>query len=205
MQRVTGTLHHTVSGLLWMLNSDDRSIALGRQAAEVARFQRLEEELSFLERDVLARRHGFGCQRQPIWEIALDLCVSERAVRAADARAVALLLKAFGAMHNQGVSQDEFVRPGSESSRGRALDMQSALVAQWQGGCLLCDAEDLEEPLPESEGLLRMPLCKRHLRWAMASRRERMGKQSRHLKRLLLAWVKATGQDPAAARRWLGY
>jgi hypothetical protein len=201
---MTGTWHHTVSGLLWALNSDARSVALGRQAAEVARFRRLETELSALERTVLARRHGFRCHRQPISQIARELRVSDRAVEAADARAVALLLKAFGGTPHHGVSPDEFVRPGGASSRGHRREIQRALVSGWRGGCLLCDAAAVEEPLPESEGLLRMPLCKPHVRWAMASRSERIGRQHRHLELMLLAWVKASGQDPNVARRWLG-
>lgn len=96
-------------------------------------------------------------------------------------------------------------RPGAGSSRGRALDIQSAIVADWQGGCLLCDEAEVDKPLSESDGMLRLPLCQRHRRWAMASRREKVGKQSRRLKRLLLAWSRAHGQDVDAARRWLGY
>lgn len=87
----------------------------------------------------------------------------------------------------------------------RPLDRYTARVAEWRGGCVYCGEPDTGRALPESDDKVFMPLCARHTRWAMASRRERMGKQSGALKRLLLAWCKSRNIDEAPAREWLGY
>ena len=88
----------------------------------------------------------------------------------------------------------------------RARDRWTALVVEWRGGCLVCDDADNGRCLPGSDGCLRIPLCDRHIRWAMASRRERMGKQAGHLKLLLLAWCHHNHSDDVdVARTWLGY
>ena len=86
---------------------------------------------------------------------------------------------------------------------GRPKDRFYATVAEWTGGCVKCGQPVAQETLPDSDGRLRMPLCRRHVRWAMASRREGVGKQAGALRRLLLAWCDVHGEDAALAKDWL--
>ena len=90
-------------------------------------------------------------------------------------------------------------------SPNRKKDRWEAIVAEWQGGCIRCGSPETGRALPGSGGRLDLPLCERHLRWALASRRERIGKQAGELARLLLAWCRYRELDRAEARRWLGY
>ena len=76
-------------------------------------------------------------------------------------------------------------------------------VDRWQDGCLYCGAEAEVRPLPRSHGLVCLPLCDKHVRWAMAARRERFGKQARVLRRYVLAWCRLRGGDREAATKWL--
>lgn len=87
----------------------------------------------------------------------------------------------------------------------RFKDRHLAMVQEWTEGCLLCGASDTVAELPGSHGRFYLPLCQRHLRWALASRRERVGRQARNLKHYLLAYCRIHGGDSAAARQWLGY
>jgi hypothetical protein len=87
----------------------------------------------------------------------------------------------------------------------RFKDRHLSIVQEWRSGCLLCDEAATVQRLPCSDGSFYLPLCRRHVRWAMASRRERVGRQARHLKLFLLAWCRLRGGDQAAARQWLGY
>jgi hypothetical protein len=84
-------------------------------------------------------------------------------------------------------------------------DRHLRVVGEWQSGCVCCCAEVTASSLPGSDGKLTMPLCPRHVRWAMACRRERVGKQARNLKKLLFAWCRYQGDDREAAKVWLGY
>jgi hypothetical protein len=93
---------------------------------------------------------------------------------------------------------------GDASLPERIKDRHLAIVAEWRGGCLYCGAEEVVPTLPGSDGKLAIPFCPRHLRWALASRRERMGKQARTLKKLLLAWCRLRGGDPELVKQWLG-
>lgn len=92
-----------------------------------------------------------------------------------------------------------------ESQPTRLKDRFLRVVEEWSGGCVYCGEPEVRASLPGSSGNLTMPLCARHTRWAMAARRERMGKQARTLKLLLLAWCRLRGDDPGVARAWLGY
>src|SRR3954469_14579237 len=89
----------------------------------------------------------------------------------------------------------------------RPRDRWTALVAEWQAGWLLCESPETERSLPGSDGQVHLPLCDRHVRWAMASRRERLGKQAGRLKKLLVAWshLYEDADHAARARIWLGY
>ena len=87
----------------------------------------------------------------------------------------------------------------------RFKDKHLARVEAWEGGCVYCGAGDVVSHLPGSAGALTMPLCPRHVRWAMAARQERIGKQARNLKLLLLAWCRLRGDDREVAKAWLGY
>lgn len=87
----------------------------------------------------------------------------------------------------------------------RSKDRYVVVAREWRSGCLLCEEQDLVTGLPGCTADLGFPLCARHLRWAMASRRERVGHQALRLKRLLLAWCRVRERDGAAAREWLGY
>lgn len=86
----------------------------------------------------------------------------------------------------------------------RPKDLFSAVVKEWQGGCLLCDAP-VTDRLPSGLMGTGFPLCERHVRWALASRRERMGRQAGRLKWFLLAWCQRERLDPGPVREWLGY
>lgn len=88
-----------------------------------------------------------------------------------------------------------------ERFKDRYLDA----VDSWRGGCLYCGCEPARATLAGSDGRLTMPLCPKHTRWAMACRRERVGKQARKLKLLLLAWCRLKGDDTGIAREWLGF
>lgn len=83
--------------------------------------------------------------------------------------------------------------------QGRFLEM----VDLWQHGCLYCGEPAEVRPLPRSHGRVRLPLCEKHVRWAMATRRERYGKQAHILQGLLLAWCRLKDGDREAAKRWL--
>ena len=85
----------------------------------------------------------------------------------------------------------------------RYRDRFLALVAEWETGCLFCHADAEVRPLPGSAGAVLLPLCDKHVRWAMACRREQHGKQARHLRGLALAWVRLRGGDRNAATVWL--
>ena len=69
----------------------------------------------------------------------------------------------------------------------RFQDRYFDAVDRWEVGCLYCGAPEARPTLAGSSAQLTMPLCSKHTRWAMAARRERMGKQARVLKLLLLA------------------
>ena len=87
----------------------------------------------------------------------------------------------------------------------RFKDRHLAIVQEWRDGCLLCDSQQTVDELPGSDGEFYLPLCARHVRWAMASRRERVGRQARNLKLFLLAWCRLRGGDRQAAKEWLGF
>jgi len=87
----------------------------------------------------------------------------------------------------------------------RLKDRHLCVIDEWTTGCVYCGEEEVAACLPGSGGRLTMPLCRRHVRWAMACRRERVGKQARHLKKLLLAWCRLRGDDLEVAEAWLGY
>lgn len=77
-------------------------------------------------------------------------------------------------------------------------------VDRWnRGTCLYCGVEAQLRVLPRSNGLLELPLCDKHLRWAMAARAERHGKQAHILRGYLLAWCRLRGADRDAAKAWL--
>lgn len=85
---------------------------------------------------------------------------------------------------------------------GRVKDRWVNVVDEWHGGCLWCGSPDARVlPGLEEVGVV---FCRRHVRWAMASRREGMGKQSYILRRLLLAWCRRRGGDPEVVKQWLG-
>lgn len=100
-----------------------------------------------------------------------------------------------------GVSADESLSHRPDRFKDRDL----AVVEAWPGGCLYCGCSEVRPFLAQSEGRLTLPLCAKHTRWALAARRERVGKQARRLKLLLLAWCRLRGDDPAVAREWLGF
>lgn len=85
----------------------------------------------------------------------------------------------------------------------RFKDRDLAVVEEWVSGCIVCGEDEVAEALPGSEGKLTLPLCARHVRWALASRREGMGKQSRRLRGLLFAWCRLHGDDRETAKAWL--
>jgi len=85
----------------------------------------------------------------------------------------------------------------------RFQDRFLCIVDDWRAGCLYCGATAALRPLPESGGKVLLPLCDKHLRWAMAARRERFGKQARTLRGLVLAWVRLRGGERDAALVWL--
>jgi hypothetical protein len=99
--------------------------------------------------------------------------------------------------------------PSTRNEVDRPRDRYSGVAADVLNGprlrCLHCGSENVCSSLPGSGGRLRVPLCRKHVRWALASRRERIGKQAGVLKRMLLAWGDATGVDRALVRDWLGY
>ena len=70
---------------------------------------------------------------------------------------------------------------------------------------MYCGDSDVVRALPGSGGELTVPFCRKHVRWAMAARCERMGKQALRLKRLLHAWCRLRGGDRERVREWLGY
>lgn len=90
-----------------------------------------------------------------------------------------------------------------ESTQRRYKDRFLDAVAEWEEGCLYCGAAAELRPLPRSGGLVQLPLCATHVRWAMAARRERQGKQAHILRGLLLAWCRLRGGDRDAAVVWL--
>ena len=85
----------------------------------------------------------------------------------------------------------------------RFKDRFLAVVAEWEGGCLWCGEEETVDALPGSGGALDLPLCAKHVRWAMAARREGIGKQTRILRGLLFAWCRLKGGDRALTSAWL--
>lgn len=95
--------------------------------------------------------------------------------------------------------------PAAPDPPRRFKDRHLQVVSEWRGGCLICGSADLSPVLPPALARVGFPLCDRHLRWAMASRRERMGRQARNLKLLLLAWCRLNQQDRQTALDWLGY
>ena len=90
-------------------------------------------------------------------------------------------------------------RPRPDRFKDRFLDA----VDRWQTGCLYCGGPAEVRPLPRSHGLVRLPLCDKHVRWAMAARDERYGKQAHVLEGLLLAWCRLRGSDRETAKAWL--
>lgn len=86
---------------------------------------------------------------------------------------------------------------------GRYKDRFLDRVARWEEGCLYCGEPAQVRPLPRSAGLVQLPLCDKHMRWAMAARRERFGKQSYLLRGYVLAWCRLKGCDREAALTWL--
>lgn len=90
-----------------------------------------------------------------------------------------------------------------EARPDRFKDRDLAVVEEWVSGCIVCGDEEVVAALPGSEGMLTLPLCPRHVRWALASRREGMGKQSRRLRGLLFAWCRLHGDDRELAKAWL--
>jgi DNA-directed RNA polymerase sigma subunit (sigma70/sigma32) len=95
---VTGTLHRVGSGMLWTEVPDPTVdvFEAARMAAEVARFRALQRALPQLEREILCRHYGLGCERQTIREIATDLKVPRTTVSDAEQRALRRLRAAFG-------------------------------------------------------------------------------------------------------------
>lgn len=92
----------------------------------------------------------------------------------------------------------------SSAPRGRYRDRFLATVDGWKSGtCIHCGAPARIRALPRSAGTVELPLCDKHLRWAMACRREGMGKQLHHLRGLVLAWVRLKGGDRSCAIVWL--
>ncbi len=87
---------------------------------------------------------------------------------------------------------------------GRVKDKFLLRVIENTGGCLYCDDPALV-PLEGSGSRLGLLFCEKHVRWAMAARRERYGKQARTLQRLLLAHCRVTGSDPGPVKEWLGF
>ena len=94
--------------------------------------------------------------------------------------------------------------PVESDSPMRRKSTMDVVVWEWQSGCLYCGDPAEIRPLPD-ECPLCVPLCPKHRRWAMASRRERIGKQAGKLKLLLIAWSKRAGTDPREVSKWLGY
>lgn len=90
------------------------------------------------------------------------------------------------------------------SSCGRVKDKFLLAVEQAEGGCLFCGAREVVL-LPGPGARLGPLFCERHVRWALAARRERVGRQARTLKKLLLAWCRLRNGDEQTARKWLGY
>jgi hypothetical protein len=94
-------------------------------------------------------------------------------------------------------------RSALETQSSRFRDRFLAVVDEWDAGCLFCGADTDVRPLPGSAGAVVLPLCHKHVRWAMACRREQHGKQARHLRGLVLAWARLHGGDRDAATVWL--
>ena len=94
--------------------------------------------------------------------------------------------------------------PVTPDPPGRPKDKYLAKVVDWRGGCLLC-GEVVAERLPPVMHDVEFPLCDKHVRWALASRRERIGHQAGNLRGFLLAWCRHRNADPAPVRAWLGY
>lgn len=93
--------------------------------------------------------------------------------------------------------------PAVPASARRLKDRFLATVEGWESGCIHCGLPAPVRTLPRSAELVELPLCAKHVRWAMACRREGMGKQSHHLRGLVLAWVRLKGGDRHAAIVWL--
>ena len=85
----------------------------------------------------------------------------------------------------------------------RHKDRHLVVVEEWTGGCVYCGAAETTL-LPGLDHFVDIPFCTLHVRWALASRRERVGKQARHLKKLVLAWVptqrRASGTSPPKSK-----
>lgn len=88
------------------------------------------------------------------------------------------------------------------SERARAKDKFLVAAAEHAGRCLFCGNPDVA-PLEGSGARLGLLFCERHVRWAMAARRERIGKQTRTLRLLLLANCRINGGDPNQVKDWL--
>lgn len=88
------------------------------------------------------------------------------------------------------------------TQRARAKDKFLVAVAEHAGRCLFCGNPDVA-PLEGSGANLGLLFCDRHVRWAMAARRERIGKQARTLRLLLLANCRVNGGDAALVDLWL--
>jgi hypothetical protein len=86
---------------------------------------------------------------------------------------------------------------------GRFKDRFLDRVDRWSEGCLYCGEPADLRPLPGSGKRVQLPLCDKHLRWAMATRRERYGKQAHILRGYVLAWCRLKGGDRDAAVVWL--
>lgn len=133
---------------------------------------------------------------------ALSLCLLDADDALGRMPLVRGLEERLGLRRVEGRARTSF-EPSEVTSRVKDRHLQ--VVLEWRGGCVYCGAVAVGLSLPGSGGQLTMPLCARHVRWAMAARRERVGKQARNLKKLLLAWARLHGGDREAVARWLEY
>lgn len=90
----------------------------------------------------------------------------------------------------------------AQTSPARPKDKYLIAATEHAGRCLFCGNPDVA-PLEGSGANLGLLFCDRHVRWAMAARRERLGKQARTLRLLLLANCRINGGDATATVEWL--
>jgi hypothetical protein len=97
------------------------------------------------------------------------------------------------------------VAAASDDGRpSRLQDRHLAMVEQANRGCIYCGASELAA-LPGSGAKLGLVFCATHVRWAMAARRERYGKQARNLRKLLQANCRLNGGDSKTVKVWLRF